>query len=75
VQTTRSEFKLLALLSEAPGRAYSRTEIMEELWESELLGDLRACDIHVQKLRRKLESDPAFPKLLITVRGYGYKLG
>jgi DNA-binding response OmpR family regulator len=74
VQTTRSEFKLLALLSEAPGRAYSRTEIMRELWQSDYVGDARSCDLHITNLRRKLEADPAFPQRILTVRGYGYKL-
>jgi two-component system, OmpR family, response regulator RegX3 len=74
VPTTRSELKILALLSEAPGRAYSRTEIMQELWQSDHVGDQRACDIHIQKLRRKIEADPAYPTRLLTVRGFGYKL-
>jgi DNA-binding response OmpR family regulator len=74
VAVTPSEFKILALLSEAPGRAYSRTEIMKELWQSDYVGDQRACDIHIQKLRRKIETSPAFPQRILTVRGYGYKL-
>jgi len=74
VPTTRSELKILALLSETPGRAYSRMEIMQELWQSDYVGDQRACDIHIQKLRRKIETDPVYPRRILTVRGYGYKL-
>jgi len=74
VPTTPSEFKIMALLSEAPGRAYSRTEIMQELWQSDYVGDQRACDIHIQKLRRKLDRDPAHNSRIVTVRGYGYKI-
>ena len=71
---TRSEFKLLALLASEPERAFSRRELMQHLWESEYVGDQRACDIHISNLRRKLEPDPAAPKRIVTVRGIGYKL-
>ena len=74
VQLTRSEFRLLALLAEHPERVFSRREIMQHLWNSDYVGDQRACDIHVSNLRRKLERDPARPERLVTVRGTGYKL-
>jgi two-component system response regulator RegX3 len=73
-QLTRSEFRVLALLAEKPGRVYRRREIMEHLWESSYVGDQRACDIHVSNLRRKLERDPRHPERIVTVRGVGYKL-
>jgi two-component system, OmpR family, response regulator RegX3 len=74
IQLTPSEFKLLALLAEQPERVFSRREIMEHLWQSEYVGDQRACDIHITHLRRKIERDPAHPERLLTVRGVGYKL-
>ena len=74
VDLTPSEFKLLALLAEQPERVFSRREIMQHLWNSEYVGDQRACDIHVSNLRRKVEREPERPRRLVTVRGTGYKL-
>ena len=74
VQLTPLEFKLLSVLAEEPERVLSRREIMERLWESEHVGDQRACDFHVSNLRKKIERDPARPQRLLTVRGFGYKL-
>jgi two-component system response regulator RegX3 len=74
VQMTPLEFKLLALLANEAERAFSRREIMRELWDSEHVGDQRACDFHVSNVRAKIERDPAAPERLLTVRGVGYKL-
>ncbi len=74
VELTPSEFKLLLLLAEQPERVFSRREIMQHLWDSEYVGDQRACDIHISNLRQKLERDPARPERIVTVRGVGYKL-
>ena len=74
IHLTRSEFRLLTLLSEEPERVYSRREIMEHLWQSPYVGDERAADIHISNLRRKLENDPRNPQRLLTVRGAGYTL-
>jgi DNA-binding response OmpR family regulator len=74
VLLTPSEFRLLAFLAESPERVFSRREIMEHLWESEYVGDQRACDVHMSNLRKKIEADPANPERLLTVRGVGYKL-
>jgi two-component system response regulator RegX3 len=71
---TRSEFRLVAQLASEPGRAFTREELIRHLWESEFIGDLRAIDVHVSNLRRKLERDPRRPRRLLTVRGVGYKL-
>jgi two-component system, OmpR family, response regulator RegX3 len=71
---TPSEFKLLLLLAEQPERVFSRREIMQHLWDSEYVGDQRACDIHISNLRQKVERDPAHPERIVTVRGVGYKL-
>jgi two-component system, OmpR family, response regulator RegX3 len=74
VHLTRSEFRLLVLLADAPERVFSRREIMEHLWQSPYVGDERACDIHISNLRRKIEVDPRNPARLGTVRGVGYTL-
>jgi len=74
VKLTRSEFQVLRLLAESPGQVFSRLEIMEELWQSEFSGDVRACDVHISNLRQKVEVDPQDPELVVTVRGVGYRL-
>jgi DNA-binding response OmpR family regulator len=74
IRLTPSEFKVLALLAEQPDRVFSRREIMQHLWDSDYVGDQRACDIHVSNIRRKLERDPSQPRRLVTIRGVGYKL-
>jgi two-component system response regulator RegX3 len=71
---TRSEFRLVALLASQPGKAFTREELIQHLWESDFVGDRRAIDVHVSNLRRKLEADPRRPRRLVTVRGVGYKL-
>jgi two-component system, OmpR family, response regulator RegX3 len=74
INLTRSEFQVLRLLAGRPGQVFSRQEIMEELWQSEFQGDVRACDVHISNLRQKIERDPQEPELVLTVRGVGYKL-
>jgi two-component system response regulator RegX3 len=71
---TRSEFRLVALLASDPGKPFAREELVRHLWESTFVGDMRAIDVHVSNLRRKLEADPRRPRRLLTVRGVGYKL-
>jgi two-component system response regulator RegX3 len=70
---TRSEFQLLRLLAGHPGQVFRRAEIMEELWQTEFDGDVRACDVHISNLRHKIEGDAQRPELVVTVRGVGYK--
>ncbi len=74
VNLTRSEFQVLRLLADRPGQVFSRKDIMEELWQAEFRGDVRACDVHISNLRQKVERDPQEPELVLTVRGVGYKL-
>ena len=74
VMLTPSELRLLTFLAEEPGRPRSRHEILRHLWHTEHVGDERACDVHISNLRRKIESDPARPVRLVTVRGVGYAL-
>ncbi|MBM3668060.1 MAG: response regulator transcription factor [Actinobacteria bacterium] len=73
VNLTRSEFQVLRLLAESPGQVFSRKEIMEELWQTEFRGDVRACDVHISNLRQKIERDPQKPELVLTVRRVGYR--
>jgi two-component system response regulator RegX3 len=74
IALTPSEYNLLALLAEQPGRVFTRREIMQHLWQSSYVGDERACDAPVSTLRRKLERDPSHPERIVTVREFGYKL-
>jgi two-component system, OmpR family, response regulator RegX3 len=74
VALSPSEYKLLALLADEPGRVFTRREIMQHLWQSDYVGDARACDAHVSTLRRKVERDRMHPERIVTVPGFGYKL-
>jgi len=74
VSLTPSEFKLLDFLAERPEQVLSRAQIMEHLWETTYVGDARACDVHIYNLRQKIETDPASPRRIVTVREVGYKL-
>ncbi|HET7130016.1 MAG TPA: response regulator transcription factor [Gaiellaceae bacterium] len=74
VVLTPSEFTVLSLLAESPGQVFSRSQIMERLWESPHTGDGRAADVHISNLRRKLERDASHPARIVTVREFGYKL-
>jgi two-component system response regulator RegX3 len=74
VSLTPSEFRLLAFLSEDPGRAFSPREILSHLWRSRYVGDDGACKAHISNLRHKIEADPAHPTRVVTVRGVGYAL-
>jgi DNA-binding response OmpR family regulator len=74
IELTRSEFRLLLMLIESPGRVFTREQIMEHLWQTPYVGDARACDAHVANLRRKVERSSARPERILTVRGIGYKL-
>jgi DNA-binding response OmpR family regulator len=74
VALTKTEFRLLSELAQAPGRVLSREHLLERVWGYDYFGDNRLVDVHVRRLRSKVEDNPANPKTLITVRGLGYKL-
>jgi two-component system OmpR family response regulator len=74
VRLTPTEFRLLALLAERPGRPVAAREILRELWQTDYVGAAGACKAHVSNLRRKLEDDPAAPRRIVTVPGAGYAL-
>lgn len=67
------EFELLSHLARNPGRVISRNTLLEKIWGYEYEGDTRTVDVHVRWLRQKIESDPARPHRIITVRGVGYR--
>jgi two-component system, OmpR family, response regulator RegX3 len=73
VRLTPTEFKLLALLAKED-RAYTRRELLQEVWDTTFVPDERSCDVHVANLRRKVEDDAADPTRVVTVRGVGYRL-
>ncbi|HEY8585063.1 MAG TPA: response regulator transcription factor [Capillimicrobium sp.] len=75
VALTRIEFAILATLAGAPNVAFSRDQLMERVWGPGWFGDPHVVDVHVSKLRRKLEPEPAAPRYVRTVRGVGYRLG
>ena len=74
VHLTRTEFKLLIELATNSGKVLSREDLLERVWGYDYFGDSRLVDVHVRRLRTKVEMDPANPKYVVTVRGMGYKL-
>ena len=73
VRLTRKEFELLEFLMSNAGRALPRESLIDEVWGSDYVGDTRTLDVHMKRLRSKLESDPHRPRHLLTVRGLGYR--
>lgn len=71
---TKTEFRLLCELAQNPGRVYSREHLLDHVWGYDYFGDGRLVDVHVRRLRTKVESDPANPRHVVTVRGLGYRL-
>jgi DNA-binding response OmpR family regulator len=74
VHLTRTEFKLLCELANNPGRVFSREVLLERVWGYGYFGDGRLVDVHIRRLRTKIELDAANPRHVVTVRGLGYKL-
>lgn len=68
------EFDLLEYLLRNAGRVLTREQIIDRVWGANYVGDTKTLDVHVKRLRAKIETDPAAPELLVTVRGLGYKL-
>jgi DNA-binding response OmpR family regulator len=73
VQLTRKEFDLLFLLASSAGRAFSRAELLEEVWDFAWEGDTGTVTVHVRRLREKIEADPSSPRHLVTVWGVGHR--
>jgi len=74
IDLTPLEFQILELLAAEPGRAWSRNDLLDRVWSTDYEGYQRNIDPHINRLRKKLESDPKNPKYVLTVRGVGYKL-
>ena len=74
VQLPLKEFDLLEFLLRNVGRVLTRGQLIDRVWGADYVGDTKTLDVHVKRLRAKLEPDPANPKYLLTVRGLGYKL-
>jgi DNA-binding response OmpR family regulator len=71
---TRTEFRLLSTLASKPGRVFSREQLLSEVWGYDYFGDARLVDVHIRRLRAKIESDAHDPGIIQTVRGMGYKV-
>ena len=73
VDLTALEFDLLGALASAPGRVYSRGQLIEKVWGWDFFGDERLVDVHIRKVRQKIGDDPTDPRFIATVRGVGYR--
>ncbi len=73
IQLPLKEFDLLELLLRNAGRVLTRGQLIDRVWGSDYVGDTKTLDVHVKRLRAKIEVDPAEPVMLLTVRGLGYK--
>jgi DNA-binding response OmpR family regulator len=73
VSLTPKEFDLLALLASHPGRVFGRDTLLEKVWGYDYAGESRTVDVHIQRLRQKIEPDPREPRYLVTARNIGYK--
>jgi len=73
VKLPLKEFELLELLLRNAGRVLTRMQLIDRVWGSDYVGDTKTLDVHVKRLRAKIEPDPAAPRFLVTVRGLGYK--
>jgi len=74
IELTAKEFDILRLLAEHPGRVYTKAQIYELVWHEDAFGDLSTVQVHVRRLRTKIETQPENPELLTTVWGIGYRL-
>ena len=75
IPLTRLEFDLLVALAKEPGRVFTREALLSEVWGYQHAADTRLVNVHVQRLRSKIEADAENPQLVLTVRGVGYKAG
>jgi DNA-binding response OmpR family regulator len=74
VSLTKTEFRLICEFADHAGAVLSRDQLLERVWGYEYLGDSRLVDAHVRRLRVKIEDQPDDPRLIVTVRGLGYRL-
>jgi two-component system phosphate regulon response regulator PhoB len=69
------EFRILELFMTYPKRVWDREQLIENIWGADFFGDTKTVDVHIRWLRQKIEKDPSHPEYIITVRGFGYRLG
>ncbi|GMA57344.1 hypothetical protein GCM10025858_18470 [Alicyclobacillus sacchari] len=72
ISLTHREFQVLALLAAHPGRVFTREQLVDQVWGIDYVGDTRAVDVTIRRLREKLEPDPSQPRYVMTRRGVGY---
>jgi two-component system, OmpR family, phosphate regulon response regulator PhoB len=75
VMLSPKEFRLLEVFMRFPKRVWSRDQLLEQVWGDDFIGESKTVDVHIRWLREKIELDPSDPQYLITVRGFGYRLG
>jgi DNA-binding response OmpR family regulator len=74
VHLTKTEFKLLLTMALRPNQVFTREVLLHQVWEYDYFGDSRLVDVHIRRLRGKIEDDPKEPRIVQTVRGLGYKI-
>ena len=75
IDLTAKEFEILRLLIENPQKVYTKAQLYSLVWQDDYLGDENAVNVHISRLRTKIEDDPRDPQYILTVWGIGYKLG
>ncbi|MCX5965215.1 MAG: response regulator transcription factor [Cyanobacteria bacterium] len=75
VMLSPKEFRLLEVFMRSPKRVWSREHLIEKVWGNDFIGESKTVDVHIRWLREKLELEPSEPQYLITIRGFGYRLG
>jgi DNA-binding response OmpR family regulator len=75
VKLTQTEYSIMKLFMENPGKALSREDILTSVWGPEYKGELKIVDVNIRRLRMKIEDTPTFPVYITTIWGYGYKWG
>ncbi|ATS17607.1 DNA-binding response regulator [Parathermosynechococcus lividus PCC 6715] len=75
VSLSPKEYKLLELFMRQPRRVWSREQLLDQVWGHDFIGDSKTVDVHIRWLREKIEVDPSHPEYILTVRGFGYRLG
>lgn len=75
ISLTPLEFDLLVTLARTPWKVFTRDELLEQVWGYQHAADTRLVNVHVQRLRAKIEHDPEHPTIVVTVRGVGYRAG
>jgi DNA-binding response OmpR family regulator len=75
INLTPLEYRLLTVLATAPGRVFSRAQLLDHVWGNDYFGDEHVLEVHIANLRKKLGDDPAQPRFIFTVRSVGYRFG